>query len=69
MQIQPHPSVTMERIEDAFVDAWSTLGICVACGADQNGVKLDARRRRCNTCTRHAVYGAQELLMLMSEAA
>lgn len=42
-------------------------GFCVSCGAEVDGVEPDAREYKCESCGEHAVYGAEELL-LMGEA-
>jgi hypothetical protein len=40
-------------------------GFCIACGADAEGVEPDARQYECEACGAHAVYGAEELLLMM----
>ena len=61
-----HASVTADRVTDAVKRGMSTLdnpGICLYCGEDADGCEPDARRYECECCGKHAVYGAEELLM------
>lgn len=61
-----HPSITVERIEEACWRAETTLdnpGICIACGVETEGVEPDARRYECESCGERTVYGVQELLL------
>ena len=63
-----HKSVTPERIVDACHRQMTTLdnpGLCVACGEDADGCEPDARKVTCECCGEEAVYGAQELLLLI----
>ncbi|MGH9238797.1 MAG: hypothetical protein ACRD3G_12230 [Vicinamibacterales bacterium] len=63
--IKPHPSVTVERIVEACERRAASLdnpGICLACGADVDGVEPDARRDECEACGARQVYGVEELL-------
>ena len=62
-----HPSITQERIIDAVQRHDTTLddpGICLACGADVDGVEPDARGYECEVCGESYVYGAEELLIM-----
>ena len=64
-----HPSVTLERVQEAVEREMSSLdnpGFCIACGEDAEGVEPDAREYECENCGEHQVYGAQELLLMMS---
>jgi hypothetical protein len=61
--------VTMKRVLAAVERAMRTLdnpGFCVACGADADGCEPDARKYECEVCGKHAVYGAEELLLMMA---
>lgn len=58
-----HKSVTLERITD-LVEADENQGLCLGCGADAYGVEPDARQYECEECGKHAVYGAEELLVI-----
>jgi hypothetical protein len=46
------------------VESGEYIGICIACGEEQEGVEPDARRYECESCGKHKVYGAEELLMM-----
>ena len=68
MTLRLHPSITPERVIDAVERRMFTFdnpGFCVACGDDAEGVKSDARRYKCEHCGKKAVYGAEELLLMM----
>ena len=41
------------------------LGFCVACGAEKGGCEPDAREYCCDDCGAMAVYGAEELLIMI----
>lgn len=63
-----HPSITLDRVTDAVKRRMTTLdnpGFCVACGIEQGGCEPDARKYPCEACGKRAVYGADELLMVM----
>jgi hypothetical protein len=63
-----HKSVTVARIIATIEENESNcmnIGICVACGEDQDGCEPDARRYECESCGQPAVYGAEELLMMV----
>jgi hypothetical protein len=64
-----HPSITVDRVADAVERRLTSLdsnpGFCTACGDDVEGVKLDARKYKCEACGKRAVYGADELLIMM----
>ncbi len=59
-----HESLTTDRIIEA-IEADEYIGFCTACGNEQDGCEPDARRYRCEACDERAVYGAQELLLLL----
>lgn len=40
-----------------------SIGFCVECGAQTDGVEPDAREYPCDACGECGVYGAEELLM------
>jgi hypothetical protein len=63
-----HASVTAERVIEASERRANSLdnpGICIACGAEQDGCEPDAQRYQCEACEEDAVYGAEELLLMM----
>jgi hypothetical protein len=61
-----HSCVTLERIMDAVERRETSLdnpGFCIACGEEQDGCEPDARGYLCESCGKHKVYGAEELLL------
>jgi len=63
-----HSSVTHMRVLDAVERAMTTTdnpGFCLACGADADGCEPDARGLECEVCGESAVYGAEELLLVI----
>lgn len=63
-----HPSITTDRVAEACERHMTTLdnpGFCIACGEETEGVEPDARRYPCESCGQPAVYGAEELAMMM----
>ena len=64
-----HPSVTVERVMKA-VEAQSTFlenpGLCLACGEDAEGCEPDARNYKCEVCGENQVFGAEEILMMIT---
>ena len=67
--IKLHPSITLERVQDAAERQMTTLdnpGLCVFCGHEQDGCEPDARKILCEICGAPAVYGAEELLIAMA---
>jgi predicted amidophosphoribosyltransferase len=64
-----HKSITQDRIIAAVERSMHSLdnpGLCVACGADAEGVEPDARKYECECCGKRAVYGAEELLFMVA---
>ena len=63
-----HKKVTLRRIIAAVEDAHSSLndpGFCIACGASADGVEPDAEHYECEACGEAAVYGAEQLLLIL----
>lgn len=60
-----HPAITLEAVMEA-VEATEYIGFCVDCGAQHDGIEPDARRYTCEECEAPKVYGAEELLLMMS---
>lgn len=58
-----HESITQDRIMEAC-EQDDNLGFCIACGEEAYGVEPDARKYECESCGEHAVYGAEELLLM-----
>ena len=63
MPIQLHSSITIDRIIAACEED-DNLGFCTACGEEATSVEPDARRYKCDSCGKEAVYGAEELLLI-----
>ena len=59
-----HESITTERVIEA-VEADDNMGFCTACGEEAYGVEPDARKYECESCGAKAVYGAEELLIML----
>lgn len=55
--------ISIDQILDA-VESGEYIGICLACGEEQEGVEPDARKYECESCGANKVYGAEELLMM-----
>lgn len=63
-----HSSITIDRVTDAARESMfgmSNPGFCLACGEDADGVEPDARKYKCGVCGENAVYGAEEVLMMV----
>ena len=52
--------VTIEQVMRA-VESGEYIGICLACGHEQEGVEPDARKYDCESCGKPKVWGAEEL--------
>ena len=64
-----HKSVTPERVERAVMRSrrgTENPGFCIACGKSTEGVEPDARKYLCHACLLPAVYGAEELLIMIA---
>lgn len=67
MKLRIHESITPERIEDACERSemgLENVGICTACGAEEEGCEPDMRNGRCGACGAMAVHGAEELALM-----
>jgi len=53
--------ITQRRLM-AAIESDNGIGFCVACGEETSGVEPDARKYRCESCGKSAVYGAEEIL-------
>ena len=58
------PKITIDRILEA-VESGEDMGFCLACGDEAYGVEPDARKYECESCGKHKVYGAEELLLMV----
>lgn len=54
--------VNIEQVMSA-VESGEYIGICTACGFEQEGVEPDARGYECESCGKRKVYGAEELML------
>ncbi len=67
--MQIHESITAERVAEACERHITTLdnpGFCVSCGEEAEGCEPDARQYACDSCGKNAVYGADELLLMIA---
>ena len=61
--------LSKERILEAAresVFGMSDIGFCAKCGAEAYGVEPDAERYPCESCGARAVYGAEQLLLMVA---
>ena len=42
------------------------VGYCLACGAEADCIEPDARKYKCESCEALKVYGAEELVLMLS---
>lgn len=64
-----HESITPDRViaaAESQMFGTENPGICIACGHDQDGCEPDAREYICEACGEPQVYGAEELLYMVS---
>jgi hypothetical protein len=64
-----HKSITLDRVTEAVEETMFGLenaGFCLACGADAYDVEPDAEKYTCEECGAHAVYGAEQVLMMIA---
>lgn len=57
--------ITLDRVM-AAVEADDNLGFCLACGAEAWEVEPDTRKDHCEECGANKVYGAQEILLMIT---
>lgn len=60
-----HASITIDRVIKA-VEADDHLGFCTFCGADAHSVDPDAQNDKCEECGMNCVFGAEELLIMIT---
>lgn len=61
--------VCHDEIVDAAERRMTTLdnpGFCLDCGHEQDGCEPDARGYECETCGNQTVYGAEELVLMLT---
>jgi hypothetical protein len=56
-------NAAMEILTERFEDG---MGICVKCGYEQYGVEPDAEKYNCDDCDKKAVYGAEQIILLLA---
>ena len=65
-----HESITIELLMGACErrsnSALENLGFCIYCGAESYECEPDARECICDECDEPGVYGAEELLIMIS---
>ena len=64
-----HPTITAARVAEAVERSQRTLdnpGFCIKCGGEAEGVEPDAREYNCESCGEPGVYGAEELLLMVT---
>jgi hypothetical protein len=64
-----HSSLTVDVICEAAERQMRDLdnpGFCIRCGAEHDGCEPDARKYPCEDCGANAVYGAEELLLMVA---
>jgi hypothetical protein len=64
-----HNSLTLSRITEAVEDAQASLsnpGFCLACGEEADGCEPDMEKGSCESCGEDAVYGAEQLLIILA---
>lgn len=59
-------SEILNRAMEACQEDNST-GICLACGADADGVEPDARKYECEVCGQATVYGCEEIVVRLDK--
>jgi len=57
--------LTLSRVMKA-VEADNNSGFCINCGAKVTGVEPDARNYTCGKCHEPKIFGAEEILMMVS---
>lgn len=57
--------VTLDQVMEAIRQD-DNLGFCLKCGAEAQGVEPDARKYECESCGARAVYGAEEILLMIA---
>ena len=67
-KLKIHKSITLDRIMESVERRNSSLdnpGFCIACGVEAESVEPDAREYECECCGERAVYGDEELLIMV----
>ncbi len=69
MSSKIHSSITTERVmqaAEAEMFGLDNPGFCLACGDDADGCEPDARNYECESCGAPQVFGAAEVLMMIT---
>ena len=64
-----HDAITVERILAAVSGDLNSLnnpGFCLDCGTEAHACEPDARHYRCESCGLRAVFGADEVLLMIA---
>ena len=54
----------MPSLEECMLMSENQQGFCLACGGVQDGVEPDGSKYECESCGKHKVYGAEELVLM-----
>jgi uncharacterized protein (DUF58 family) len=57
--------LTLDLIMAALEDG-DYVGFCIACGEQHDECEPDARRYPCTACGKNTVYGAEEILLMIT---
>lgn len=54
------------KLDDVIsaVESDDSIGFCLACGEEASGVEPDAEGHECESCGKHRVYGAEQILLI-----
>jgi len=55
--------ISIEQIM-AAVELDDNIGICTSCGEESDGVEPDAEHYECESCGKHEVFGAEQLMLM-----
>lgn len=69
MTLRIHKSLTIDRVQEAAERSFTTLdnpGFCLSCGEEADGCEPDARNYECEHCGARKVFGAFEVLTLIT---
>ena len=64
-------AIDIERVTEAVQSQMQDLanpGFCLDCGDDADGCEPDAEHYPCESCGRHSVFGAEQVLLMHSGA-
>lgn len=62
-----HIKINEDRLISAVKEnmfGCSSVGFCLACGAEREGCEPDARKYPCEECGENMVYGAEEVMIM-----